>query len=676
MAARNSVYGLFGGLGLTLSACMGNTALPTDAPRPPSVSEPDRPDGTHGPGKFPGAGTPGPGTPFAAAPVSAKVPPPPISGGTLLSLKNGHTVVASDPDRDAIFVVDVNAKKSLATVKLNAGDEPGRAVEDGRGDVHVILRNGGQVLTLRAGTWQVSQRRKVCAAPRGISFDGNNLWVACAGGELLELPPTAAAPTRSFFLGRDLRDVVATGDSLLVTRFRSAEILTVSAKSGEILGRNQPPGSPAAREKAFFKTSTPGLMPDGPVNAAEPVVAWRMRPVASGGAVIVHQESSNAPLGTESGGYGGGRCGSAVGAAVTTVAQDGTLQTSSQLFLATLPVDVDISPNGKQMAMVFAGNDQRMNGGAPVLWMQREVLDNNHCIPALDGGFAGAGGSDGSGGMGGSGDMGGSGGGEPEPAPAPEPVSAGNRFEGKRPVAVAFDGLGRLVVQSRDPAVLTILGPNGGDIELSKERRQDSGFDVFHITTMAGLACASCHPEGGDDTRAWKFEALGVRRTQSLRGGIMHLAPFHWDGDMKDLGTLMKDVFAGRMQGHTLSKGYVDALGTYLDSLPTLPNGPVKDQAAVSRGQKLFNDSKVGCATCHGGSDLTNNATMDVGTGRGVQVPTLKGVAWRAPFMHTGCAPTLEARFDPTCGGGDRHGVTSHLTAAQHADLAAYMETL
>jgi hypothetical protein len=43
--------------------------------------------------------------------------------------------------------------------------------------------------------------------------------------------------------------------------------------------------------------------------------------------------------------------------------------------------------------------------------------------------------------------------------------------------------------------------------------------------------------------------------------------------------------------------------------------------------------------------------------------------------MHDGCAPTLADRFG-ACGGGDRHGHTSQLTADQVADLVAYLDSL
>jgi hypothetical protein len=43
--------------------------------------------------------------------------------------------------------------------------------------------------------------------------------------------------------------------------------------------------------------------------------------------------------------------------------------------------------------------------------------------------------------------------------------------------------------------------------------------------------------------------------------------------------------------------------------------------------------------------------------------------------MHDGCATTLADRFG-ACGGGDKHGHTSQLTAAQVADLVAYLDSL
>jgi cytochrome c peroxidase len=102
----------------------------------------------------------------------------------------------------------------------------------------------------------------------------------------------------------------------------------------------------------------------------------------------------------------------------------------------------------------------------------------------------------------------------------------------------------------------------------------------------------------------------------------------------------------------------------------------VIDAAAVARGEALFNDSQnVGCVSCHAGNLLTDNATVDVGTGAAFQVPSLRGVIWRAPYLHDGRAPTLTDRFS-SVGGGDQHGLTSKLSADQISDLVAYLGTL
>ena len=243
------------------------------------------------------------------------------------------------------------------------------------------------------------------------------------------------------------------------------------------------------------------------------------------------------------------------------------------------------------------------------------------------------------------------------------------------PTSVAIDGRGRVVVQTREPARLEILTHKGGAISLSTVSRADTGHQVFHLATQSGLACASCHPEGGDDGRSWRFAKIGIRRTQNLRGGVLATAPFHWDGDMRDMRHLMTEVFMGRMTGPQLDIPQTDMLARWIDHLPAMPALPVASADAVDRGKALFNDGAVGCATCHSGTKLTNNQNMVVGTGVSLQVPSLRGVGWRAPYMHDGCAASLLDRFEGKCG-GDRHGNTAHLDRAQLSDLAAYLDTL
>jgi mono/diheme cytochrome c family protein len=212
-------------------------------------------------------------------------------------------------------------------------------------------------------------------------------------------------------------------------------------------------------------------------------------------------------------------------------------------------------------------------------------------------------------------------------------------------------------------------------VALPGRARKHTGHELFHLGTMGGLACASCHPEGHEDGQVWTFANLGPRRTQAINGGIRGTEPFHWSGDMSDFSTLAHDVFNSRMTGPAVTNEHVESLIRWIDKIPRMEAPAAEDGAAVERGRALFNDGNIGCASCHAGEKMTNNATVNVGTGAPFQVPSLLGLAWRAPYMHNGCAATLAGRFE-ACGGGDLHGQTSTLTAEQRADLAAYLDTL
>jgi mono/diheme cytochrome c family protein len=251
-------------------------------------------------------------------------------------------------------------------------------------------------------------------------------------------------------------------------------------------------------------------------------------------------------------------------------------------------------------------------------------------------------------------------------------------------IAVAFLDEQRLVVQRREPAELVFVDARApqqlvtaSTLRLSPVAMADTGHTIFHANTGSGVACASCHPEGHEDGQTWDFLCQGTRRTQDIGGQLAGTEPFHWSGDLGDFTALMNDVFVGRMSGPSLSPDQLMAVRRWVDSVPLRPALRSAGDPAVVRGKALFEDATVGCAGCHNGPALTNNMSMAVGTGAPFQVPSLRGVGWRAPLMHDGCAPTLDARFGAaSCSGGDAHGHTSHLDAAQITDVVAYLESL
>src|SRR5688572_20123928 len=64
----------------------------------------------------------------------------PLSGGTLHVSRDRRTIVASDPDRDRVWMVDVPTLSVAHEVELEPGDEPGRIAEDAFGRIHVVMR--------------------------------------------------------------------------------------------------------------------------------------------------------------------------------------------------------------------------------------------------------------------------------------------------------------------------------------------------------------------------------------------------------------------------------------------------------------------------------------------------------------------------------------------------------
>ena len=162
-----------------------------------------------------------------------------------------------------------------------------------------------------------------------------------------------------------------------------------------------------------------------------------------------------------------------------------------------------------------------------------------------------------------------------------------------------------------------------------------------------------------------------MRRTQSLSGGLLATAPFHWQGDHATLTNVMEDTFVSRMGGVMPDDATVAALGTFLDRLPA-PK-PLAGAVNEALGRAAF--LKANCQSCHAGARMVTNSTMSVGRGEAFQVPSLVGVSRRGPWMHDGCAKTLRARLlDPECG-GDRHGEVMRLAPDELEALISWLET-
>jgi DNA-binding beta-propeller fold protein YncE len=567
-------------------------------------------------------------------------PAAPLAGGTLLVTADGKTAVAADPDRNRVFLVDLatHAVRSLAT---EPGEELGRVAEGPNGSVFVVARRGGAVLAIDVTLGTLTARIPVCNAPRGLAYDAvqNRLYVACRSGRLVTLDAASGSVLSTLDLDADLRDVFLVNGSLVLTRFRSAEILELDA-TGAVRARQSPPSM-------------------GPGVAS---VAFRGVALPNGMLMLAHEIESGAPLGTGFGAYYGGSCagGGVVQQALSLVSLgDGALPPAStsgavvskpnaafsiasrSVVGALGPLDLAVSRDGRRIAVVASGNAWSVRGELPTLFL--DSLDLSLGAPPA--GFA-------------SNSCGG--------------TQFSHHLPGE-PVAVAFDAAGKYVVLSREPALLELEGDTF--ISLSDESHFDTGFAMFHLNTGGGISCASCHPEGGDDGHVWSFSGVGLRRSQALEAHVGERTPFHWSGDLPSFHDLFTEVMMKRMSlPVTPPDSHVQALADWLDGIPALAPADGLDPALVARGQVLFSDPVVGCAGCHSGPSYADDLKHDVGTGGSFVTPALLGVGLRAPLMHDGCASSLRARFG-VCG-GTAHGDVSNLSEADLDALVAFMRTL
>jgi len=569
----------------------------------------------------------------------------PVVGGTLLVTRDERTIVAADPDRDAIFLVD-RASQVVTPIVLSRGDEPGRMVEGADGTLFVALRRAGALLEIDLQSATVVQKQAVCASPRGVAYDATSstVYVACRSGQLLSLDAQTLTRTRTLQLDPDLRDVIVREHDLVVTRFMNAEVMVI-AEDGSVSRRARP-------------QSTCG----------EATVLYRALALPGGKIALAHQLSSTDSVGEGPGGYGAGSsCGGGlVSRVLSTVdtdtpsdaaplsgaagAPDGAfspgaepvhsaMSFSSSFLLGAGPLDVAFDTQSSRVATIAL--DDRLTTvamrNAGIASVDQSVLDRaaNLWWGELDG----------------------------------STITA-VRIPGQ-PVSVAF-AAGKYIVQSREPATLSF--EDGTSVTLSDESHADSGHQMFHMNSGIGIACASCHPEGGDDGHIWHFPE-GLRRTMPLEGGVLERAPFHWDGTLGDMGKLVSAVMVTRMGLAESPTGpQIEALGAFLEQLPNLPPADDLDAAAVKRGESIFRRADVACASCHSGPQFTNNQLADVGTGGSFVTPTLLGVGLRPALFHDGCAKSVVQRFG-VCG-GTAHGKPELLSADERADLITFLRSL
>lgn len=594
------------------------------------------------------------------APVGAQValygevvdnPSRPMVTGTLAVTADGAFAVAADSERDKIVTVKLS-DRSVAHVPLSSGDEPGRTIAgrstDTEQHAYVVLRGASAVVDLAVESGRM-ERIATCQAPRGLAYDADNerVHVACATGELVTYDAKTWEKQRHLALPRDLRDVVVTKSGLLVSRFRSAELLVVD-ETGMVTWATKPAVAPAC---------------------AEPVVAHRL--VASGFRLVVafQQASSSVVWGRSASSHLGDDSGCEVAQSAPVVLHTSTEQVATlneaavhqtywsdfgvtdtlplvgepestedepAHFAARLrdsagPMDVAVSGGGRVVASL-AGNHWTTSLPTLVTWH-----DN------------------------------------------PEAKTPTVQVEGHRPsgmiTSVALDSDEHWLAQSREPAGLVF--EDGTQLFFGGVSVNSTAYSLFHMNSGAGVSCASCHPEGGDDEHVWHFPR-GFRRTLPLGGGLSSQGPYNWDHATSTMTQLLEDVLGQQMSYDSwVLDGQASALAEWISELSAPSPGVIVDVDAVESGRTLFAATTTNCQGCHSGVSYADGQVHDVGTNGAFATPSLLGVGARTQLLHDGCAQTLRDVFG-ACGG---EGQSPHRLADKLADvdiehLVAFLATL
>ncbi len=220
-------------------------------------------------------------------------------------------------------------------------------------------------------------------------------------------------------------------------------------------------------------------------------------------------------------------------------------------------------------------------------------------------------------------------------------------------------------------------------VRTHEDPKIERGRILFHSTTDArisndGRACASCHPDGRDDTLVWS-SPKGPRQTPMLAGRLDGAAPFGWNGDAPDVHRHLVGTVK-RLGGTGLEGEDKDALVAYVRSMRPPPTQERPSNDAVTRGLAIYQSEEAGCAGCHGASgDLPDGSQHDVKSrGRAdvhskFDTPSLRFVAGSAPYFHDGRYADLRTLLVKSDG---KMGHTKHLSPSELADLEAYLETL
>jgi YVTN family beta-propeller protein len=574
-----------------------------------------------------------------------------LEAGTSSSLidisTDGALLATANHDNGTVSIVDLAAGKVLREIPVGHKPEGVSFI----GGTHQLAATayGDDVIAIAdADIGAILRTVAVFDEPYGVisNRDGSRLYATLEyPGQVVEIDPRFGTVLRTFVAGAFPRGIALSADEsrLFVTEYLTAALLAIDLESGKIADRWQG----AASENLARQIA---LHPNRP-KAYVPHIRSRVNVNRGEGSVVPFVSVIDLAPGE--------------GKRRKPIPMDSFAGT----FVVANPWEVAVSPDGAQLCAVFAGtNDMYVCS----------LLDDNY-----------------------------------------RELEIRKILNlGKNPRAVKYspDGRSFFAYSTLDFAVAVY---DAETLKLKQTIRvceNPLGEDILQgkilfysaLEPMVGrrwISCASCHPDGDADGRTWQ-NPEGLRNTTALFG-MAWTHPIHWSADRDEVQDFEHTIRSPLMQGRGLIRGEVfasleqpnkgrsrdlDAMAAYSNShkFAISPHAKPGLSESAKRGRDLFNSGETKCAECHSGPFYTDSTPSrpfrlhDVGTGgddpsekMGPQydTPTLLGIYRTAPYLHHGKARTLEEVLTSN-NRDDRHGKTSHLGAAQIADLVEFLKSL
>ena len=256
------------------------------------------------------------------------------------------------------------------------------------------------------------------------------------------------------------------------------------------------------------------------------------------------------------------------------------------------------------------------------------------------------------------------------------------------------DTLQKLDETALKPAAIA-LGPTP---EWTAERRGEIWWNDATLCFQQWQSCASCHPEARMDGYNWDLLNDGQGNPKNAKSLLLShkTPPTMWQG-VRDNINSDKDPWDTNAKGlQCIRTGFKWILFTVPDEAkckdidafliaekpvqsPYLADG--KLSAKAERGKKIFEDTKVGCVTCHPAPLFTDQKTHDVNTRcyydtvGSFDTPALIEVWRTSPYMHDGRYVDMRDVFKHGQH-GDVSGDVGSLTEEQIDDLVEYVLSL